>query len=36
MAHESVTYTDNNEVDMLFFGDSYETNNSDHELGIQY
>lgn len=35
MAHESVTYTDNNEVDMLFFGDSYETNNSDQFIKMQ-
>lgn len=35
LANESVTYTDNNEIEMLFFGDSYETNNNDQFIKMQ-
>lgn len=35
LANESVTYTDNNEVDMLFFGDSYEAGNNDKFIKMQ-
>ena len=35
LSHESVTYTDNNEVDILFFGKSYEKNNTDQFIKMQ-
>jgi 3-oxoacyl-[acyl-carrier-protein] synthase-3 len=35
LSNESVTYTDNNEIDMLFFGTSYEKDNTDQFIKMQ-
>jgi 3-oxoacyl-[acyl-carrier-protein] synthase-3 len=35
LSNESVTYTDNNEIDMLFFGASYEKDNTDQFIKMQ-
>jgi 3-oxoacyl-[acyl-carrier-protein] synthase-3 len=35
LSHESVTYTDNGEVDILFFGESYESDNKDQFIKMQ-
>ncbi len=35
LSHESVTYTSNNEIDILFFGKSYDANNKDQFIKMQ-
>ena len=35
LSHETVTYTDNGEVDILFFGESYEPDNKDLFIKMQ-
>ncbi len=35
LSHETVTYTDNGEVDILFFGESYEQDNKDLFIKMQ-